>query len=74
MLMLATAATSLLAQENIWQPTGVWPFVNQRFMTATVLAGFVKPSKTVVPANIHIGNQTLWYYTRKHTQSGAQQR
>lgn len=61
MLMLATAATSLFAQENIWQPTGVWPFVNQRFMTATVLAGFVKPSKTVVPANIHIGNQTLWY-------------
>lgn len=51
----------MFAQKAEWQPTGVWPFVHRRFETATVVSGFVKPQKTVVPCNIHIGNQTLWY-------------
>lgn len=44
-----------------WEPTGVWPFLNQQFRTATVYTGIFKRSKTVVPCNIHVGNQTLWY-------------
>ncbi len=30
-------------------------------MTANVYSGLFKLTKTVVPCNIHIGNQTLWY-------------
>lgn len=44
-----------------WEPTGVWPFINQQFRTATVYIGIFHRSKTVVPCNIHVGNQTLWY-------------
>lgn len=44
-----------------WEPTGVWPFLNQQFRTATVYTGIFRRSKTVVPCNIHVGNQTLWY-------------
>ncbi|MBP5374718.1 MAG: hypothetical protein J6Y38_00100 [Bacteroidaceae bacterium] len=50
------------AQNNKdWEPTGVWPFINKQFRTATVYTGIFKRSKTVVPCNIHVGNQTLWY-------------
>ena len=53
---------SAFAQNNKdWEPTGVWPFINQQFRTATVYTGIFKRSKTVVPCNIHVGNQTLWY-------------
>lgn len=44
-----------------WTPTGVWPFINRHFKTATVYVGIVNRSKTVVPCNIHVGNNTLWY-------------
>ncbi len=59
--MLGTLCGLATAQEAEWQPTGVWPFINRKFQTATVVSGFVKLHKTVVPCNIHIGNQTLWY-------------
>ena len=50
------------AQNNKdWEPTGVWPFINQQFRTATVYTGLFHRTKTVVPCNIHVGNQTLWY-------------
>jgi len=50
------------AQNNKdWEPTGVWPFINKQFRTATVYTGIFRRSKTVVPCNIHVGNQTLWY-------------
>lgn len=50
------------AQNNKdWEPTGVWPFINKQFRSATVYTGIFRRSKTVVPCNIHVGNQTLWY-------------
>ena len=50
------------AQNNKdWEPTGVWPFINKQFRTATVYTGIFRRTKTVVPCNIHVGNQTLWY-------------
>lgn len=59
---LAILPAGLQAQENKdWAPTGVWPFINQQFRTATVYTGVFNRSKTVVPCNIHVGNQTLWY-------------
>ena len=52
----------LLAQgQEEWVPTGVWPFLNQRFMTAEVVTGFIYKKKTQVPCNIHVGTQALWY-------------
>lgn len=44
-----------------WTPTGIWPFINKQFKTATVYTGIFTKSKTIVPCNIHVGNQTLWY-------------
>ena len=61
LFMMLVATTMMFAQNPDWRPTGVWPFINQRFNVATVVTGFVKLKKTVVPCNIHIGNQTLWY-------------
>ena len=59
---MAILPASLHAQENKdWAPTGVWPFINQQFRTATVYTGVFNRSKTVVPCNIHVGNQALWY-------------
>lgn len=52
----------LFAQSNDeWKPTGNWPFLNRQFRTATVYTGLFNRSKTVVPCNIHVGKQTLWY-------------
>lgn len=52
----------VLAQDNQdWEPIGVWPFINKQFRTATVYTGVFTHSKTVVPCNIHVGKQTLWY-------------
>ena len=47
-----------------WVPTGVWPFINRRFQVAEVVTGFVTKKKTMVPFNIHIGKQTLWFAQR----------
>lgn len=44
-----------------WQPTGSWPFINQKFRPATVYTGMFKKSKTIVPCNIHVEKQSLWY-------------
>ena len=61
-MMAFCALFQLSAQSRSeWQPTGEWPFVNQRFLPATVYTGFFSLKKTVVPCNIHLGNQTLWY-------------
>lgn len=54
-------ALPIFAQTADWEPTGVWPFVNKQFKVATVYTGMFKKSKTQVPCNIHVGNQTLWY-------------
>ncbi|MBR4365887.1 MAG: hypothetical protein IKP43_03800 [Bacteroidaceae bacterium] len=63
MVLMAVLASvlSVSAQKDKWTPTGNWPFLNKKFMVATVVSGFVTPKKTVVPCNIHVGNQTLWY-------------
>ncbi|MBO5585225.1 MAG: hypothetical protein J5924_02475 [Bacteroidaceae bacterium] len=61
-LFFLCSATSVLAQGNSdWEPTGTWPFLNKQFRTATVYTGVFNRTKTVVPCNIHVGNQTLWY-------------
>lgn len=72
-LILATIVAFALSYINIqvhaqdndsqepWNPTGEWPFVNKRFMPATVYTGFINIKKTIVPCNIHIGSQRLWY-------------
>ncbi len=59
-LIFVATCSQALAQSD-WTPTGVWPFLNQKFRVATIVAGFVHPSKTQVPCNIHIGNQSLYY-------------
>lgn len=61
-LVALTALCSVWAQEqDSWKPTGNWPFVNKKFLVATVVSGYITPKKTIVPCNIHVGNQTLWY-------------
>lgn len=56
------SALPVLAQKNeVWEPVGVWPFINKKFITATVYTGIFNRSKTIVPCNIHVGKQTLWY-------------
>lgn len=55
-------AMPLAAQVNKdWEPIGVWPFLNKQFRAATVYTGLIQRSKTIVPCNIHVGKQTLWY-------------
>jgi len=62
LLLVCWACLPLVAQNNTdWIPTGVWPFINKQFRTATVYTGLFNRSKTIVPCNIHVGNQTLWY-------------
>ena len=61
LIAVVTSSLSVCAQKDRWQPTGNWPFVNKKFLVATVVSGFVTPKKTEVPCNIHVGNQTLWY-------------
>lgn len=61
-IMAAILALPLCAQNNDeWEPIGVWPFINRQFRTATVYTGIFNRTKTVVPCNIHVGKQTLWY-------------
>ena len=56
------AAVPVTAQNNKdWEPVGVWPFINRQFRTATVYTGLFNRTKTVVPCNIHVGHQALWY-------------
>lgn len=50
-----------VVEDSLWQPTGEWPFVNRRFMPAEVVTGLFTFKKTIVPCNIHIGNQALYY-------------
>ena len=61
LIAVVTSSLSVCAQKDRWQPTGNWPFMNKKFLVATVVSGFVTPKKTIVPCNIHVGNQTLWY-------------
>ena len=61
LIAVVTSSLSVCAQKDRWQPTGNWPFVNKKFLVATVVSGFVTPKTTEVPCNIHVGNQTLWY-------------
>lgn len=56
-----TSVTSTFAQNQEWEPTGVWPFINRNFRPATIITGFINLKKTIVPCNIHVGNQGLWY-------------
>ena len=61
-LLAFIVSLPLMAQNNKdWEPIGVWPFINKQFRTATVYTGLFNRSKTVVPCNIHVGKQTLWY-------------
>lgn len=60
--MLTLVSINIYAQkEDDWKPTGVWPFIHQKFYVATVSHGFFKTTKTQVPCNIHIGKNTLWF-------------
>lgn len=62
LLLALLPFTPLSAQENTdWSPIGVWPFINRQFRTATVYTGLFNRTKTVVPCNIHVGKQALWY-------------
>lgn len=58
---LAADSLRAVADDANWVPTGVWPFLNRRFMPAEVVTGLINKKKTIVPCNIHIGNQTLCY-------------
>ena len=61
-LALILSALPAAAQDNDgWEPVGVWPFINKQFRTATVYTGVFSRTKTVVPCNIHVGKQALWY-------------
>ena len=61
-ILVFAMALPLFAQNSKdWEPTGNWPFVNQKFRTATVYTGLFNRTKTIVPCNIHVGKQTLWY-------------
>lgn len=63
-LLFVAGCVASSAQEKAnknWVPTGEWPFINRRFEPATVYSGLFSVKKTVVPCNIHIGNQALWY-------------
>lgn len=60
-LALGSVLSAFAQNNKDWEPTGVWPFINQQFRTATVYVGVFHQSKTVVPCNIHVGNHTLWY-------------
>lgn len=62
LLIIATLVlpASLFAQTR-WEPTGVWPFAHKQFRIANVYFGTFKETKTVVPANIHIGKHSLWF-------------
>ncbi len=60
-IILSVLLCAPLCAQKEWKPTGEWPFINQRFRTATVYSGVLSVTKTIVPCNIHIGNQTLWY-------------
>lgn len=61
-MLVMLLSLPVMAQENKeWEPIGVWPFINRQFRTATVYTGVFTHSKTVVPCNIHVGKQTLWY-------------
>lgn len=59
-LLLLAFVLNLSAQSK-WEPTGVWPFAYKNFRTATIYFGTFKETKTIVPANIHIGKHTLWF-------------
>jgi len=70
LLTVPTVATAQVSAEDSlkaveedakWIPTGVWPFLNRRFMPAEVVTGLFSVKKTYVPCNIHIGNQSLCY-------------
>ena len=62
LVLVCLFALPVVAQDNKdWVPTGVWPFINRQFRTATVYTGVFNRSKTIVPCNIHVGKQTLWY-------------
>ena len=55
-------ALPICSQDNTdWEPLGNWPFINRQFRTATVYTGLFNRTKTVVPCNIHVGKQSLWY-------------
>ena len=60
-VLLSERSGDAKAADRDWVPTGVWPFLNRRFLPAEVVTGFVTKKKTVVPCNIHVGKQTLWY-------------
>ena len=61
LLAVLSAVPSFAQTDEEWKPVGVWPFVNRKFQVATVYTGVFTRSKTIVPCNIHVGKQTLWY-------------
>lgn len=58
---LTVFAQSPKGTERNWQPTGQWPFVNEKFQVGTVVSGVFKISKTQVPCNIHVGKHSLYF-------------
>lgn len=60
-IALVLALPSFAQNNEDWEPTGNWPFINRQFRTATVYTGLFNRTKTIVPCNIHVGKQTLWY-------------
>lgn len=71
--MVLMSWVEVMAQYNKeWQPTGVWPFVHKTFRVAKLTYGFTGTHTTERPANIHIGNQSVWYYENGTTMEGVQ--
>lgn len=58
-LLLALCPFRMQAEE--WEPIGTWPFEYRTFQVATVYTGVFNVKKTLVPCNIHLGNQSLWF-------------
>lgn len=61
MLTMLLALPAFAQDNKDWEPTGVWPFINKQFRPATVYTGLFKRTKTIVPCNIHVEKQALWY-------------
>lgn len=59
LLLLAFVCTA--SAQTKWEPTGVWPFAYRNFRVASIYFGTFKETKTVVPANIHLGKHSLWF-------------
>ena len=60
-ILLSAISVSGFAQQGEWEPIGVWPFIFKSFKPATVHIGLFSKKETVIPCNIHVGKNALWF-------------